>query len=96
MREIAVRFKPGDFKLQVEEVTLHQSKITSSLILLYYWKQRSKSHSYRTTKNQDSRLLIKNLIFILSFASPKNCFLENTTVSFIHPPPPHFCTPTFP
>ena len=68
MREIAVRFKPGDFKLQVEEVTLHQSKITSSLILLYYWKQLSKSHSYRTTKNQDSRLLIKNLIFILSFA----------------------------
>ena len=45
-----------------------QSKITSSSILLYYWKQRSKSHSYRTTKNQDSWLLIKNLIFILSFA----------------------------
>ena len=92
MREIAVRFKPGDFKLQVEEVTLHQSKITSSLILLYYWKQLSKSHSYRTTKNQDSRLLIKNLIFILSFASPKNCFLENTTVLFIHPSPPFLYT----
>ena len=92
MREIAVRFKPGDFKLQVEEVTLHQSKITSSLILLYYWKQLSKSHSYRTTKNQDSWLLIKNLIFILSFASPKNCFLENTTVLFIHPSPPFLYT----
>ena len=69
-----------------------QSKITSSSILLYYWKQRSKSHSYRTTKNQDSWLLIKNLIFILSFASPKNCFLENTTVLFIHPSPPFLYT----
>ena len=73
-------------------MALHQSKITSSSILLYYWKQRSKSHSYRTTKNQDSRLLIKNLIFILSFASPKNCFLENTTVLFIHPSPPFLYT----